>query len=57
MLGDQTGRVSTHAELLTGANTAGSGAPAHTPQVAKQTYVDIDTGDIHEWYDGEWIAP
>ena len=46
--------LSTPDELLRDENTAGRGAPAHTPNAIKQTYVNLDTGEIYEWWGGVW---
>ena len=53
-LGQKTDKVSTREELLKDKNTCGAGAPAHTPEVAAQTYVDTATGQVYEWWKGEW---
>ena len=55
-LGLKTDKVSTREELLKDANVSGNGAPTHTPERATQTYVDVDTGTVHEWWAGAWHA-
>lgn len=54
MMGDLTKAVSSRDELLRGVNVTGNGAPAHTPDVPAQTYVDVDTGNVYEWWAGTW---
>lgn len=54
MLGTVTDKVSTREQLLKERNTSGSGAPTHTPEVDTQTYVDIATGTVYEWWAGDW---
>lgn len=53
-LGLKTDKVSTRDELLRDANVSGDGAPSHTPERATQTYVDIATGTVHQWWAGAW---
>jgi hypothetical protein len=53
-LGSAADKVSSRSELLTQLNVSGSGAPTHTPELATQTYVDIDTGNVYEWWAGVW---
>lgn len=64
MLGDKTKKLSDRDELLRGRNTTidsttysyqvSGGEPAHTPQVAAQTCVDVATGQVYEWWAGAW---
>lgn len=53
-LGLKTDKVSTRTELLTQQNVSGDGDPTHTPELATQTYVDIATGTVWEWWAGAW---
>ena len=61
-LGTLSTKLSTREELLKAANVAvntagmnaGGTAPAHTPEVAKQTCIDVVTGTIYEWWGGVW---
>lgn len=56
-LGDQTKQVSGREELLKARVTSGHGAPAHTPEVAAQTYWDVDSaGTYYSWSAGAWSS-
>jgi hypothetical protein len=40
--------------LLTNEVASGAGAPAHTPSITTQLYVDTNTGTLYEWYSSAW---
>ena len=59
--GNLTQAVSSAQELLTEANVCGHGDPSsasalgyHSPQRSAQTYKDVDTGTVWEWWAGTW---
>lgn len=56
MIGNKTDKVSTREQLLKERKVSGSGAPTHTPEVDAQTYTDIVTGTVYEWFAGNWAS-
>jgi len=56
MLGTLADKISTREQLLKERKVSGSGAPAHTPEVDSQSYTDIVTGIIYEWFAGTWAT-
>jgi hypothetical protein len=53
-MGDQTKAVSTRTALLREKNVTGKGEPSHTPEIEAQTYIDVDTGYVYQWWAGTW---
>ena len=48
------GAISTEVELKRGRKTSGAGAPLHNPEVSAQTYIDIVSGQVYEWWNATW---